>query len=83
MKRRNTAINNLNPFGVQKDKFWQEQVKRLMQETKNIKHLQSMKEKDTRSMANELSAFKKKYNTLKLKYDELRIHSLYLTSTLK
>lgn len=70
-KRRNTAFDNPVPMALITDKFWQEQVKRLIQETKNYKQLQKIKEQDTRKIVKEFMILKDKFNTLQYKYSDL------------
>jgi len=55
------------------DKFWQNMVKRLMVETKNIKQLRIIQEKDTLEVIKENEELKDKLKRLALKYDELVI----------
>ena len=72
-RRRNTVSDSSKSSNFINDKFWQEQVKRLIKETKNYKQLQMIKEKDTKDMYKEFCNFKEKYNDLKNKYENLGI----------
>jgi uncharacterized protein YifE (UPF0438 family) len=74
-KRRHTDISGFKNIQGISDDFWQKQVQRLMQETKNYKQLHFEQKLEMKECAKQNAELKKKVNIFKKKRDQLS-HSL-------
>ncbi|CAI2359403.1 unnamed protein product [Moneuplotes crassus] len=71
-KRRGTDFYNWKTHTKEKDKFWQDQVHRLMQETKNYKQLHFSQKQEMSKLKRQNEDLKRKYLIFKKKVKEIR-----------
>lgn len=70
-KRRNTDISGINKIRGMSDDFWQNQVQRLMQETKNYKQLHFEQKMEMKEILKQNTELKKKVKRFRKQKDEL------------